>query len=65
LQMLIGDQTELLQQSLELKNVTALRQQEFIKFGSDMFAGLKKSLSESGARFTNLENGVDWMKKIK
>ena len=65
LQMLIGDQTELLQQSLELKNVTAFRQQEFIKFGSDMFAGLKKSLNESGARFTNLENGVDWMKRIK
>lgn len=65
LQMLIGDQMERLQQSLELKNVTAFRQQEFIKFGSDMFVGLKKSLNENGARFTNLENRVDWMERIK
>jgi len=65
LQMLIGDQTELLQQSLELKNVTPFRQQEFIKFGSDMFVGLKKSLNENGARFTNLENRVDWMERIR
>jgi hypothetical protein len=65
LQMLIGDQTERLQQSLELKNVTPFRQQEFIKFGSEMFLMLKKSLNENGARFTNLENRVDWMKRIR
>ena len=65
LQMLLGDQRDRLLLSLEQKNIGNFRQEEFITFGNDMFVNLKASLTKSGARFTNLENTVDWMERIR
>ncbi|MEO5569753.1 MAG: hypothetical protein ABIT08_02365 [Bacteroidia bacterium] len=65
MQLLVSNHSETLQPVLLKNNFTEFRQEEFIRFGNDLFNSLNKSLKDSGMHITNLEDRRDWASLLR